>query len=321
MTSTGKSIRLFLVDGSPGGLLTAEIMNWTGHVLAAPRSDLAVLVSREEVKRTGIYILVGDDPENPGSQLAYIGESDDVADRIKQHAKPEQGSRGKDFWDRVIVLTSKDANVTKTHARYLESRLIQLARLASRVRLENNTNPPTVNIPEAEASDMEQFIVQTQIVLPILGVNIFRSAATSGAIQQEFGPSAEGPRSDSPLFELRLNRENIAATAREVDGEFTVLTGSDVRDRWVGNDHHDGYNTIRKQLLHDGTIAPSGSDSHLRFTRDAVFSSPSAAAAVVVGRGANGRTDWRVRGSGVTYGGWQAQGVDFNPDPGSNTDD
>ena len=76
--SVGKSIRLYLADGTPGGLLTAEIMNWTGHVVAAPRSDLAALLKRQETSRTGIYILLGDDPESLGGSLAYIGEGDDV---------------------------------------------------------------------------------------------------------------------------------------------------------------------------------------------------------------------------------------------------
>ena len=112
--SVGKSVRLFLADGTPGGLLTAEIMNWTGHVVAAPRSDLAALLKRTETSRTGIYILLGDDPDSLGGQLAYIGEGDDISKRLYQHSRPdEQG--GKDFWDRAIVLTSKDANLTKAH--------------------------------------------------------------------------------------------------------------------------------------------------------------------------------------------------------------
>ena len=80
--SDGRSIRLFLADGTPGGLLTAEIMNWTGHVVAAPRSDLASLLRRLETSRTGIYILLGDDPESFGGTLAYIGEGDEVRTRL-----------------------------------------------------------------------------------------------------------------------------------------------------------------------------------------------------------------------------------------------
>lgn len=83
--SIGKSVRLFLADGTPGGLLTAEIMNWTGHVVAAPRSDLGALLKRPEASRTGLYILLGDDPDSMGGSLAYIGEGDDVSKRLYQH--------------------------------------------------------------------------------------------------------------------------------------------------------------------------------------------------------------------------------------------
>src|SRR5215469_1157363 len=108
----GKSIRLFLADGTPGGLLTAEIMNWTGHIIAAPRSDLAALLKRPETSRTGIYILIGDDPESVGGQMAYVGEGDDVSKRLYHHGRLEDQG-GKDFWDRAIVITSKDTNLTK----------------------------------------------------------------------------------------------------------------------------------------------------------------------------------------------------------------
>lgn len=121
----GRSLRLFLVDGTPNGLLTAEIMNWTGHVLTGPRSKLSELVQRPECGRTGIYFLVGPDPENSLRSLVYIGETDDVGKRLKQHNRPE-ASGGKDFWERVCLVTSKDQNLTKAHAKYLESLLIHL---------------------------------------------------------------------------------------------------------------------------------------------------------------------------------------------------
>ena len=114
--SQGRSIRLFLVDGTPNGLLTAEIMNWTGHVLTGPRSKLAELVQRPECGRTGVYFLVGAAPDNSLRPQVYIGESDDVAKRLKQHNRPEEQG-GKDFWERVCLVTSKDQNLTKAHVK------------------------------------------------------------------------------------------------------------------------------------------------------------------------------------------------------------
>src|SRR5699024_8180325 len=115
------------------------------------------LLGREEVGRTGIYLLLGDDPESPGNVLAYIGEGDDVGRRLASHGRSaDQG--GKESWDRAVVLTSKDMNLTKAHARYLESRLIALALEAKRARLVNGTTPPPSQLPEADVSDMEFFI-------------------------------------------------------------------------------------------------------------------------------------------------------------------
>ncbi len=303
--SDGRSIRLFLADGTPGGLLTAEIMNWTGHVVAAPRSDLAALLKRPETSRTGIYILLGDDPESVSGTLAYIGEGDEVRTRLKQHARTEEQG-GKDFWGRAIVLTSKDANLTKAHARYLESRFITLAQQARRSRLINGTAPPTLPLPEADRSDMEYFITQAKIILPVLGVNILRSTATAVSPAAETAP-ASAPAS-SPVFELHLKKESITASAREIDGEFTVLEGSGARTAWTGVEH--AYKVLREKLVHESAIVPAHDGRAMRFARDQVFASPSAAAAVVLGRTANGRSDWKIQGSGVSFGDWQAQGIE-----------
>lgn len=304
--SIGKSVRVFLADGTPGGLLTAEIMNWTGHVVAAPRSDLAALLKRPEAKRTGIYILLGDDPNSLGGTIAYVGEGDDVSKRLYQHARAEDAG-GKDFWERAIVFTSKDSNLTKAHVRYLESRLITLAQAANRSVLVNGTAPTPLPLPEADVSDMEQFIAQVKIVLPVLGVNLLRSVAIPPARPAGVSGVAAAVGDASPVFEMNLNQAGVKATAQEFDGEFTVHEGSQARN-WVGIDH--SYRRLQEKLLANATLVLSADGSALVFARTYVFASPSAAAAMVAGRAANGRKDWKVQGSGKSYAEWQAQAID-----------
>lgn len=307
--SVGKSVLLFLADGTPGGLLTAEIMNWTGHVVAAPRSDLGALRKRDEASRTGIYILLGEDPNSLGGTVAYIGEGDDISARLYEHSRPaSQG--GKDFWDRVIILTSKDANLTKAHARYLESRLITVASQTGRALLLNKQAPPPPPLPESHKSDMEYFIAQAKIVLPVLGVNLLRSAPTSNHVA-DTQQSANAPDpATSPVFEMTLKKYTITATAQEIDGEFTVFEGSQARPSWSGAD--DGYKRLREKLDIDGTLALSEDGRSAVFTRNHVFASTSAAAAIVAGRSANGRIEWKTQGSGISYGNWQNREVDEN---------
>lgn len=296
----GKQVKLFLVDGTPGGLTTAEITNWTGHVVSARRSDLADLLKREEAERTGVYLLLGDDEEAVGDTRCYIGEADVVATRLRSHVKE------KSFWNQVVIITSKDTNLTKSHGRYLESRLIELATQAGRVTLENGTAPPTPRLPEADASDMEYFLGQLQIVLPVLGINAIR-------VRQRPLDANPTKTAESPIFALQRSRAGVDASAQQVDGEFIMLNGSTVVPEWHGvgkapstQKAYASYRAQHEGLLADGSIVVENGVG--RTTRDIVFSSPSTAGAIALGRSCNGRVEW-VSPEG-SFGAWESRGVE-----------
>lgn len=306
--SQGRSLRLFLVDGTPNGLLTAEIMNWTGHVLTGPRSKLAELVQRPECARTGVYFLIGPDPDNSLRSRVYIGESDDVAKRLKSHNRPEEAG-GKDFWERVCLVTSKDQNLTKAHVKYLESLLIGIAGNLGRCELVNGTAHEYISLPESDRADMAFFLEQIRTVLPVLGFDFLRELTKPST---PVTASTEAPITRSPHFTLEVPRYDISAQGQEVDGEFFVLKGSKARAEWVGTER--GYQGLFKQLVDEGVLVANGA-KHLVFSDDYAFSSPSAAAAVVCGRAANGRTSWLLVGSGQTYAAWQDQQLNISELP------
>lgn len=306
--SQGRSIRLFLVDGAPTGLLTAEIMNWTGHVLTGPRSKLGEVVQRPECGRTGVYFLVGPDPDNNLRPLVYIGETDDVSQRLKQHNRPEEQG-GKDFWEKVCLITSKDQNLTKAHVKYLESLLIHNATEIGRCKLVNGTAHAYASLPESDKADMAYFHDQIRTVLPVLGFDFLRAAAQASSFTEQTQPDA------SPLFTMSIPKYGIQASAREIEGEFVVLKDSLARDDWMGAS--DGYRTLFKQLCNDGVLMP-GKNGLRFFTTDWAFASPSAGAAVVSGRSANGRITWAIEANGQPYGVWQEQQVnEAQPAPNS----
>jgi hypothetical protein len=311
----GKSIRLFLVDGTPGGLLTAEIPNWTGHVLAGPRSRLADVLKRSESRRPGLYLLLGQHSET-GEPLAYIGESESLDERLAQHARPEE-QRGKDFWDRVVLITSKDANLTKGHLRFVESRLITLALTAKRMALDNTKG--TINeyglLPEADQADMLYFIEQLRLLLPMLGVDLLRETAGAPV------PGISGVATTKPLtgsappgpvrFELSAPKAGVRAEAVELDGEFVVQAGAVARADWSESQLGFGYQKLHAQLMSQGVLSAEGAPpGMLRFTAPYAFNSPSAASAVLLARSDNGRKSWRVAGSNMSYAEWQSQQVE-----------
>lgn len=288
----GKTIRIYLGDGVPTGILQAEIINWTGKVIVAPRTQLAELAIRDEAKRTGTYCLVGPDPSNPSIDRVYIGEGDNVLSRLTAHDKDES----KDFWTRCVVVISKDENLTKSHVRYLESRLIQMAYEAGRCTLVNSTTPPGNPLPEPDVADMEFFLGEVQMVLPVLGFPFLqpkpKHAELTGAADTE-----------APQFETK--EVGTEAYAVEIGDEFVVLKGSTARKQGV--ESWTSYKSLRDELVAAGKLVHSGNADYLVFTEDVAFSSPSAAASVIAGRNTNGRLHWRVKDSGRTYGDWQEE--------------
>ncbi|MDE1153452.1 MAG: GIY-YIG nuclease family protein [Micavibrio sp.] len=294
----GKSIRLFLVDGSPQGLITLEVPNWTGHVLSGPRAKIAELVQRPEMQRTGVYILSGIDQDS-GKPLVYIGETDNMARRIAQHNKEI------DFWERGYFITSTDQNLTKAHARYIESRLISIAEDAEIAKLHNSTSPTIDRLPESDISDMEYFIQQIRLVFPVLGLDILRDKPQV-TVKLAGNPAStkDDVATESPIFEIHAKKHDLTAHAREVDGDFILLAGSETQPKWIGTGDH-SYSKIHQQLVTEGKIVTDEAHNKGIVREDIYFTSPSGAAAIVLGRASNGRYEWKVQGSSETYQQWQ----------------
>lgn len=283
--SHGKSVKLFLTDGTSNGILTAEIINWTGHIVSAPRSQMNTLVQRSEASRTGIYFLVNDE-EDPLYPKVYIGESECIGNRLKQH------ENSKDFWTKVCIVTGKDENLTKTHIKYLESRLIQIALSNSQCELMNGTSHIYNKLPESDTADMEYFLEQIQMVLPVLGYAFLKEQKTS-----------ENPILPKTNAEFVLNTKDneVKATAQLINNDFYVLKGSRIRKNLINPNTHSYLKKLRPALLEKGIIDPIT----YTFSKDYLFNSPSAASAVILGRSSNGRIAWKHITTNQTFAEWE----------------
>lgn len=290
----GRTIQLFLVDGTPNGLRKATIHGWTGLTFVATDSTFGALTARNELDRTGVYILHGPDPEKAGATRAYIGSANSVTERIKQSASQRA------FWQTAIAITTSDDDLSKGHVEYLEARLIQMALQAKRVELDNGTFPAEHRrrLPEADQANMEQFLVNLQTILPVVGLDMLKPQPKAAA---EISLPPEQRTISEVHFEIR-HRSGIVAEAVEEEGEFIVLEKSLclTETTYVGTT----YSVLKRNLIENEVLAPTP-DGFLEFVRPYPFSSPSAAAAVVLDRNSNGRTEWKVKGSKQTYADWK----------------
>ena len=265
--AAGFSVRIFVPSGEPEGLRIVEKSNWTGQGLVFPRALFAEARQRQELKRTGVYLIWG--PGESGDlPRVYVGEGDGVLPRLDQHAK------SKDFWTHAVVFTSKDQYLNKAHVQFLEARLVALAAAAKRCELDNGNIPQLPALSEADIADAESYLADVLLCLPVVGVTFF---------EQSKGAVARGR-------ELFLKLRGIEARGLDSPGGFVVRAGSTAVKKEVTS-IYPRLAELRKALLQKGVLVSEG--NVLRLTQDYTFTSPSNAAGVMLGQSANGRTCWK----------------------------
>lgn len=266
----GFSVRIFIPSGRPDGLRIIEKSNWTGRALTFPRAAFPEVHKREEITRTGVYILWGPG-ENEELPAAYVGEGEELLQRLKRHAKE------KDFWTHGVAFTSKDQNLNKAHVQYLEARLVKLAKQLKRCALDNRTDPQEPTLSEADRADAELFLADVLLCLPVIGVEFF----------EEVDPAAQP---SSRTHQLVLTARDVTAHGYVGAGGFVVRKDSQaVKDEVPSV--HPSTNRLRATLQENGVLHDAG--DCFGFTQDYVFRTPSTASAVVLGGPSNGRVMWK----------------------------
>lgn len=263
----GKTIRQFLIDGIPDGRWVSELSNWTGKAYKIPRTYVSLCIDREDLNHTGVYFLFGQNEDSEIPQV-YIGEAENILYRIKQHLSD------KDFWTECIAFISKDNNLNKAHIKYLENHLYCLAKKAKRYELINGNTPTESSISEMDQAEMDEFIDNMRLILSVLGHKVLETPA-----ENSFG------KTDS-IFFLK-DRTGAEAKGKPTSEGFAIMKGSRIAQN-VASSLSQSVINKRQQLIDKGII-----DSHYIFTQDWSFTSPSLAAAIVIGYSVNGRTAWK----------------------------
>lgn len=267
----GKTIRIFLIDGNPNGRLTCELSNWTGKAYKIPRIEIKNCGDRADLNNTGIYLLFGKNQED--KDAVYIGEAENILVRLNQHLSQ------KDFWNEVVVLTSKDENLNKTHIKYLEYRLFEIAKECKRYALENGNTPTQSSISELDKAEMEEFIVNAKLLVNTLGHKVFEEKPEHSLLREE------------QLFFLESGKENernCKGVGLQNSEGFLVLKGSKIAENTVPS-FSKTLQTLREKLILEGKIV------NFEFQEDCQFSSSSTAASIVAGRSANGLIEWKTK--------------------------
>ncbi|WP_418535358.1 GIY-YIG nuclease family protein [Odoribacter laneus] len=265
-----QTIQIFLPDGNPRGIKIAEITNRTIKAILFPRNQFEAILQRPELANVGFYFLFG--VADNGHEMAYIGEAEDCAERLKQH------QRNKDFWNYAVVIISQTHAFTKTHVKYLEYVAIKKASETGRYDLDNSAIPNRPHITESMEADAEDCFEIAKVLLSTLGFPLFDSVAREVV-------------ASTPVDVYKLKGNGVEAEGSLVDDGFVVFKDSKVKATTVPS-CHDYLINMRNELIQSGILTLDG--EAYRFTEDYVFSSPSTAGGVILGRSTNGWTKWRT---------------------------
>lgn len=262
-------IRILVTSGDPDGVRVVEKSNWTGRGVVFGRADLPA-ARAERTDSPGVYILIGDDPDETFDQQVYIGQGENVADRLKAHQRDD----AKEFWNDTAVFVSASGSLNRAHILHLESRLVELAHDARRARVANGNRPTRPSLTASDEAEAEGFLAEMLAIFPVLGVDAFVRPTPTTAAERNYGlrgPDAEG------------------RGVERSDG-FLVFAGASARIEEAPS-LSPSFGRLRRRLLSAETLIED--NGIYRLKEDTLFKSPSTAAMVLLGRNANGRVEWK----------------------------
>ena len=283
MAKRSKNINMFLMDGEVTGKIKCTLSNWTGVIYKTPRIQLGDLKSRDEMKQSGIYFLFGRD-EDKQKDVTYIGQAttrkngEGVLLRIQEHTRDTHA----DYFNDVIILTTQNNSFGPTEISYLENKFTQLAKEAGRYIVKNSNDPNPGNVTEEKESELDEIVENTLMIIGTLGYRVF--VPMTKKVSQDL--------TDNHSTYLYLKRKTkksnkvIEATCERTTEGFVVLEGSQVEIKdspyLPASLKEMRQNLIDSRVIQDGVLKEKQ-----------LFSSPSYAAAFLLGMQTNGRTDWK----------------------------
>lgn len=266
------NITISVPSGDPDKLRIIEKTNRLSLALVFNREELAdVIKARDELSYTGVYMLVNSSSESLPE--IYIGEGESVLTRLRSHSSDTK----KEFWEWCVVFVNRDNSLYKGHIQHLEASLVERATRNKRSIVKNDVLPKKPSLPESVLFEAEDLLNDIYQVVPLLGISAFEMVPDVATVQ--------------PEHILSITTKGITATANQNGSKITVLKNSQAIKEHAPS-ISSSFRSLRETLVAQGVLADQG--GHYTFTQDYTFSSPSTAAMVVMGRNANGRTEWRT---------------------------
>lgn len=269
----GKSIELFLVNGSADSLIIAELSNWNGKAIKIPRIEVGSC-NRDDITQAGVYFLFC--KEEDGSDSVYVGEAENVKERLVQHLRDYQSEKEKYYWTTAVIFVGRDLN--KALIRYLENRFVEIARASRRYTvLTKNTYKNTV-MKESQIAVMEEFVDNVKILINALGYKVLEPFVHT---------ETNSSKVDDEL--LYLSTGAASASGKVTTEGFVVFEGAILNEKTSTKSLSAGMQKLRQKIMDSDKV------KNFKTTEDILFSSSSAAADCILGYSVSGPQTWKTK--------------------------
>ena len=188
-------------------------------------------------------------------------------DRLLQHLY-------EDTWNEALIFVKKDNNLNKADVKFLENYFYSLAVTIDRYKIMNSNTPTKSSISEPDVAAMEEFAYYIKMATNTLGYKAFEKLIEIENQEDtiyfinSIGLHAQGKVT---------NEGFVVIKGSESSNSFKVASSKSLRRKW-------------EYLREEKIINSEGI-----FMKDYLFSSPSLAAAMILGRNANGLTEWKTQ--------------------------
>lgn len=269
----GKSIELFLVNGSADSLIIAELSNWNGKAIKIPRIEVGSC-NRDDITQAGVYFLFC--KEEDGSDSVYVGEAENVKERLVQHLRDYQSEKEKYYWTTAVIFVGRDLN--KALIRYLENRFVEIARASRRYTvLTKNTYKNTV-MKESQIAVKEEFVDNVKILINALGYKVLEPFVHT---------ETNSSKVDDEL--LYLSTGAASASGKVTTEGFVVFEGAILNEKTSTKSLSAGMQKLRQKIMDSDKV------KNFKTTEDILFSSSSAAADCILGYSVSGPQTWKTK--------------------------
>ena len=265
-------LNIIFLDNDPNGFKIVEIEGWSGKAFIVPRGRIKEMKNREEIQKPGIYFLFGEGENRP---MVYIGQSENLFKRlIGQESNKEK-------WNIAVIFTG---GLDSAYIKNLESISIRFAKKVGRYELDQVNSQENI-ISEGKKYAVNTYLDNIKFILSFLGYTLFEEIPKEKETKEIY------------FLEDVHNKDASARGTLLSTGEFVVYVGSKARIQETESfkKHVISSFNLRQRLIKQEILRPLSGTNSYEFTKDYVFTSPSAAADVVHGRACNGWTGWKDR--------------------------